>query len=100
MAGKRDWRAEVLRHARDTGAMDLPAHTVEELAWHLEDIYLDAIRKGLSDADARDAASAALAESPLRLVPVVRARLPESRPISDPSAGPGLIGIAGDVRWA
>jgi len=100
MAGNRDWKADVLRHARATGAADLPAHTVEELATHLEDIYLDAIRKGLSEADARNAASAALAESPLRQVPVVQTRLPESRPISDPAAGPGLTGIAGDVRWA
>ncbi len=100
MAVKRDWKADVLRHARATGAADLPAHTVEELAAHLEDIYLDAIRRGRSEAEAQNAASAALTESSLRQVPVLRTRLPESRPVNDPPAGAGLTGLAGDVRWA
>ena len=100
MAGQRDWRADVVRHARATGAADLPAHTIEELAAHLEDIYLDAIRRGRTEAEAQRAASAALAESPLRQVPVARTRVPESRPINDPSSGHGFSGIAGDVRWA
>src|SRR5688572_20466749 len=100
MAGRRDWKADVLRHARTSGAANLPAQTVEELAAHLEDIYLDAIRKGRSESDAQRAASAALTESSLRQVPVVRTRLPESRPVNDPPAGSGLTGLAGDVRWA
>lgn len=29
-------------HARKSGAPDLPVHAIEELAAHLEDIYLDA----------------------------------------------------------
>src|SRR4029453_8716814 len=100
MATGRNWKADVLEHARATGAANLPAHTVEELAAHLEDIYLDAIRKGRTEAEAQHAASAALTESSLRQVPVVRTRLPESRPVNDPSAGGGFTGIAGDVRWA
>jgi putative ABC transport system permease protein len=100
MAVRRDWKADVLRHARATGAADLPAQTVEELAAHLEDIYLEALRKGRSEAEAHTAASAALTESSLGQVPIVRTRLPESRPINDPSAGRGFTGIAGDVRWA
>src|SRR5687767_6056095 len=100
MTAKRDWKADVIRHGRATGAADLPAHTVEELAAHLEDIYLEAIRNGRSEPDAHRAASAKLKESPLGLVPVVRTRTPESRPINDPPSGRGLIGVVGDVRWA
>ena len=65
MTAKRDWKADVIRHGRATGAADLPAHTVEELAAHLEDIYLEAIRNGRSEPDAHRAASAKLKESPL-----------------------------------
>ena len=97
---ERNWRTEVIRHARATGAAGLPAHTLDELAAHLEEIYLDAIRAGRSEADAERAAAAKLHESPLAGVPVVRTRAPESRPINEPSSGNGLIGLAGDVRWA
>src|SRR5687767_2706520 len=100
MTAKRDWKADVIRHARATGAANLPPHTVEELAAHLEDIYLDAIRNGRGEAEAHRAASAKLKESPLGMVPVVRTRAPESRPINDPPSGGGLTGVAGDVRWA
>jgi predicted permease len=100
MTPKRDWKADVIRHARATGAADLPAHAVEELAAHLEDIYLEAIRNGRSEPDAHRAASAKLKESPLGMVPVVRTRTPESRPLNDPPSGRGLIGVVGDARWA
>src|SRR4029453_13442254 len=89
MATGRNWKADVLEHARATGAANLPAHTVEELAAHLEDIYLHAAGKGPSESEAQSAPSAALTESSLRQVPVVRTRLPESRPVNDPSAGSG-----------
>jgi len=97
---ERNWRTEVIRHARATGAAALPAHTVDELAAHLEEIYLDAIRAGQSEAEAERLAAAKLHESPLGAVPVVRARAPESRPINEPSSARGLTGLAGDVRWA
>ena len=97
---ERNWRTEVIRHARATGAADLPAHTLDELAAHLEEIYLDAIRAGRSEADAERAAAAKLHESPLAGVPVVRTRAPESRPINELSSGNGLTGLAGDVSWA
>ena len=97
---ERSWRTEVIRHARATGAAGLPAHTVDELAAHLEEIYLDAIRAGQSEAEAERLAAAKLHESPLGAVPVVRARAPESRPINEPSSARGLTGLAGDVRWA
>ena len=77
-----------------------PHTRVDELAAHLEEIYLDAIRAGRSEADAERAAAAKLHESPLGAVPVVRTRAPESRPINEPSSAHGLTGLAGDVRWA
>ena len=97
---ERNWRNEVIRHARATGAAGLPAHTIDELAAHLEEIYLDAIRAGKSEADAERSAAAKLHESPLGAVPVVRTRAPESRPINEPSPAHGLSGLAGDVRWS
>jgi putative ABC transport system permease protein len=96
----RDWKALVIAHARATGAPDLPRHTVDELAAHLEDIYLEAVNAGKSQADAEGAARAALAESPLRSVPRLRTRAPESRPVNEVSAGSGLTGVGGDVRFA
>ena len=66
----------------------LPLHTVEELAAHLEDIYLDAIRRGRSEADAQRAASAALNESSLRRCPSYAPVIPESRPVNDPPRAP------------
>ena len=99
MASTRDWKADVIRHARASGA-DLPRHAIEELAAHLEDIYLEALNDGRSEAEAQRAASAALLESSLRIVTVSRARQPESRPVNDASGARGLVGLAGDVRWA
>ena len=95
---ERNWRTEVIRHARATGAAGLPAHTVDELAAHLEEIYLDAIRSGGSEAEAERLAAAKLHESPLGAVPVLRARTPDSRPINDQSTANGLTGLAGEVR--
>src|SRR5215207_9686552 len=56
-------KALVIRHARSSGAADLPVHTVDELAAHLEDIYIEAITAGRSESDAFRAAEIALAES-------------------------------------
>ena len=95
-----DWKKLVVDHARATGARQLPGHAVEELAAHLEDIYLEARKAGRSEADAYRAATAALAESALASVPVSRTRGPDSRPVNDVLRGSGLIGLAGDVRWA
>jgi hypothetical protein len=98
-----DWKALVRAHARRTGAANLTTHAVDELAAHLEDMYLDARRDGRSDADAMRAVEAALVESPLALVPSQRARAPEARPhVSPPGRGwtGGFSGLAGDVRFA
>lgn len=66
-----DWRRLVARHARSTG-VELPPATVDELAAHLEDIYLSARAEGLPDAAARQRAQGALEASgllPLREEP-------------------------------
>ena len=95
-----DWKALVLRHARATGAADLPQHTVDELAAHLEDLYLESIKAGHAEHDAYAAAMTALEESPLAVVPKSRTRGPEARPANDVPQGRGLVGLSGDLRFA
>lgn len=96
-----DWKALVIRHARETGAGDLPLHTIDELAAHLEDIYTEAIESGRAEAEAARAAKDALAESALAIVPKSRTRMPESRPWTvPPTGGRRFIGIIGDLRFA
>ena len=97
--GSRDWKSLVREHAGRTGAPALPQHTIDELAAHLEDIYTEARRAGAADAAAFKAAEAALAESPLRIVPASRTRVPEARPHVSPP-GRGWIGLGGDFRFA
>ena len=99
MSATHDWKAVVARHARQINA-DLPPATVEELSAHVEDIYLEAIRAGGSDADAFHAAITALSESPLTAVPRPRSRGPESRPVHEVPHGSGVTGLAGDFKWA
>ncbi|MEX1128425.1 MAG: ABC transporter permease [Vicinamibacterales bacterium] len=99
MNARRDWRALVTRHAAATGA-DLPRHTLDELAAHLEDIYTDAVAAGRSDAEAYGLAEAALAESALATVSRPRTRQPDARPVNEISSGRGLTGLSGDVRFA
>ena len=109
-ASKRAEPAEGTTHADATGSRrpqaragdrrrDLPAHTVEELAAHLEDIYLDAIRNGRSEAEAR---TPRRPRSPSRLCARCRVRT-RCRSRGPSRSGLGdrrLTGIAGDVRWA
>jgi hypothetical protein len=91
MNSPRDWKSLVVRQARETGAGALPVHAIDELAAHLEDIYLGARAEGRSEADAVRAAEQALAESPLSLVPRSRTRTPASRPWSAPEQGGGRL---------
>ncbi len=100
MAPIHDWKTLVIEQARASGAPDLAPHTIEELAAHLEDIYLDAIRAGRPDAEAYRAAIIALSESALRTVPRSRTRGPESRPVNEVPAGRGLNGLAADLKSA
>ena len=99
MTPRYDWKARVVDHARRSGAPALAQHAIDELAAHLEDIYLDARRQGLSDADAVRAAEAALAESPLAIVPRSRTRIPAARPGTSAPAR-GWVGLGGDLRFA
>jgi putative ABC transport system permease protein len=98
-----NWAAMVRAQARQTGARDLPAHAVDELAAHLEDLYLDAVKSGRTDADALAVARKALVESPLAIVASPRTRTPEARPHVSPGGRGwtgGLSGLAGDLRFA
>ena len=100
MTPRPDWKALVLRHARATGARELPRHTVDELAAHLEDIYTEALARGQGENLAHDAAMAALTESALATVPRPATRPPEARPHTEVPGGSGLLGFGGDLRFA
>src|SRR4051812_44148269 len=94
-----DWKVLVAAQARRTGAPRLAQHAIDELAAHLEDIYLEARRAGRTEAAAIEAAEAALAESSLAIVPASRTRTPAAGlPVSPP--GSRWIGLAGDFRFA
>ena len=98
-----DFAALVRAHARRTGAAPLATHAIDELATHLEDIYLDTTSAGGSEAEAMAAVEAALAESPLAMVRPPRTRQPAARPhLSPPGRGwsGGLAGAIGDLRFA
>ena len=94
---KTDWKALVRRHAAATGAAGLSARAVDELAAHLEDIYLGARAAGHSEAAAMARANAALREAPLGTLPA-RAQEPAVPP--EYAAGSGWTGIFGDLRVA
>jgi putative ABC transport system permease protein len=59
-----EWLALLLAHAQATG-VDLPRRTCEELATHLEDVYLGARERGLDDQAARGEVMQALEQSGL-----------------------------------
>ncbi len=102
MTSSRDWKSLVIHHARTTLASDLPQHTIDEIAAHLEDIYDEALRTGRSEADARRAAEDALEESAAALASVAspRARQRAERSTDEGSSSRGFTGIGGDLRFA
>ncbi len=102
MKARPDWKALVLEHAGAAGARQLPQHTIDELAAHLEDIYTEALQAGRSEAEAYGLAESKLVESAAALatVPRPRTRQPEARPINEVPSGGGIIGIGGDLRFA
>jgi putative ABC transport system permease protein len=81
-----NWRHLVLQRARESGASDLPAHAVDELAEHLEDLYDAARADGASEADAEARARAALDAAPLTAIRGPVRRLEPPVPLS---IGPG-----------
>jgi predicted permease len=90
-----NWKAIVRQNARASGA-DLSDRAVEELAAHLEDIYLGAFASGRSESEARLAAMRALGESALDSLPPRPAAAPEP----GEQAGSRWTGIGGDLRLA
>jgi putative ABC transport system permease protein len=63
----RNWSVLIVEHAR-AARIDLPPGTIDELAAHLEDVYLAAIGRGLDPAAARLQAMDVLATSGLGLL--------------------------------
>ena len=81
MASHIDWRRDLAARAKASG-LTLPEATLEEMAEHLDEIYLAAIRDGASDVDAEKRARAALEESAFD---ILRARsAPPLRPSPSP----------------
>jgi putative ABC transport system permease protein len=88
-AHARDWRALVLKHARDEGSSLSPS-MVAELAAHLEDLYTAALDDQATDAQAYAVAENALRASPLGpLAEELRrqARVPRTRSMDDTARG-------------
>ncbi len=77
-----DWTAIVARHAR-AARIDLSPSTIDELAAHLEDLYLAAVRRGTDQRSARREALEALEAS--GLLPLRR------EPRRDPRASQGRL---------
>src|SRR3954447_6495977 len=85
-----DWTSVIGRHARSAG-VDLSSQTVDELATHLEDIYLAARADGDDDEAARVKARQALEASgllPLRREPRPAPPAPHARPPAAPRPPP------------
>jgi len=94
-----DWKALVREHAQRTGGREPAQHAIDELAAHLEDVYLDRRRAGADDAAACRAAMDVLNESPLGTLRLSRSRLLEARPHVSPG-GRGWVGLGGDFKFA
>jgi putative ABC transport system permease protein len=86
--GASDWALRIRRRAEATGVA-LPSETIDELAAHLEDVYLAARREGASEPDAHERADRALEEStlePLRRHARQKQRDPRLRLTDDAAA--------------
>ncbi|HQX81059.1 MAG TPA: ABC transporter permease [Vicinamibacterales bacterium] len=80
-----DWTSMVARYARTAG-IDLSPQTIDELATHLEDLYLAARERGEDDATAREQARQTLEASgliPLRQEPRPNPRAAQARTAND-----------------
>jgi putative ABC transport system permease protein len=100
----RDWRAVVARYARTAG-ISLSAQTIDELAAHLEDLYLAARDRGAEHHAARQEATQELESSgllPLRIEPRVDSRWAQSRTANDISSAsrPRSFAMAYALRMA
>ena len=102
MASNIDWRHDIGVRAQAAG-LTLPESTIEEMAEHLDEIYLSAVRDGASDAEAQTRARAALDESAFDVLPPRPA--PAVRPTPSPFAatapnGRQSLNLAGAIRLA
>lgn len=97
-----NWKRLVLDHAHASTSQRLPLRTVQELAAHLEDLYLEALAAGRSETDAFAAARSALEKSPLSPVPVLQTAAPDARAWSAgvPEDTGRAVGLLGDMRFA
>jgi putative ABC transport system permease protein len=102
MSSNIDWRRDIVARATLTG-LTLPEATIEEMAEHLEEIYMAAVRDGASDRDAQRRARTALEESAFD---VLRTR--SDRPVAgsaspfvaSASRGGQYLNLAGSIRLA
>ena len=102
MASNIDWRRDISARAQAAGVA-LSEATIEEMAEHLDEIYLSAVRDGASDAEAQTRARAALDESAFDVLPPRPA--PAVRPTPSPFAatapnGRQSLNLAGAIRLA
>jgi predicted permease len=91
-----NWTAMVARYARAAG-IDLAPQTIDELASHLEDLYLAARDRGADDLTAREDARLALEGSgllPLRREPRVDPRRHHARSANDLSTSSRLRSLS------
>jgi putative ABC transport system permease protein len=102
MSSHIDWRREIAARA-EAADLTLSEATIEEMAEHLDEIYVAAVRDGASDTDAQERARAALDESAfdvLRARPV-RAVTPSPSPFVAAPANPRhSLNFAGAIRLA
>lgn len=96
-----DWRQEIEQRAGAAGVI-LPEATIQEIAEHLDEVYVAALREGCAPAEAAAAARAVLEESaldPLRSQPTRRA---STGPTSPPAIGRSgkTLNVRGALRLA
>jgi hypothetical protein len=99
-----DWPSLVAGHARSAG-VELSVQTIDELATHLEDLYLAARARGDDDVAARQEARRALVTSglwPLHREPRLDSRVPHSRNADDVASAsrPRSFAMAYALRMA
>src|SRR5262245_53024708 len=104
MASNIDWRRDITARAKAAG-VTLPEATIEEMAEHLDEIYLAAVRHGASDRDAQTRARAALDEPAFDVLRARSPRASSSSPSPSPFVAPASSGgqhlnFANSIRLA
>lgn len=102
MSSHIDWRRDIAARAKAAGRT-LSEPTIEEMAEHLDEIYMAAVGEGASAADAQRRARAALDESAFDVLPARPARPipPSPSPfVAAPPNGRQSVNFAGSIRLA